>query len=168
MNLIVDDYKSMLRYFNYSGFKLFLIFFRMQFWVTILIRLKTTRNQFALPLVILSDLILSIIFGIEVARTCSIGGGLLIPHPRNIILGATSIGKDCLIMTNVVLGASTPDPENNVHKRPKIGNGVLIGTGAVIIGSVKVGDFCVIGANATVYRSIPDGSKVLSMSKVVE
>ena len=168
MNLILDDYKAMLRYFNYSGVKVFLIFLRMQFWVTILIRLKITKRKIALPFAILSDLILSIIFGIEVARTCSIGGGLLLPHPRNIILGATSIGKDCIIMTNVVLGASTPDPENNAHKRPKIGNGVLIGTGAVVIGSVEVGNFCIVGANATVYRSIPEGSKVLSASKVIE
>ena len=96
-----------------------------------------------------------VVFGIEVSPQVQIGGGLFLPHTVGTVLGAVSIGENCTIMQGVTLGTSEPDMGFTVAMRPVIGRGVLIGAGAKVIGSVKVGDHARIGANAVVLIDVP-------------
>ena len=78
-----------------------------------------------------------------------IGGGLLLFHAYGTILNAQSIGKNCRIVHNVTLG------DKNGGK-PVIGDSVEILTNAVIFGDIRIGNNCVIGPGAVVFKSIPD------------
>ena len=96
-----------------------------------------------------------IVFGIEVSPRVKIGGGLFLPHTVGTVIGAESIGKNCTIMQGVTLGSSEPDLGFDISTRPQIGNDVLIGAGAKIIGRVTVSDHAKIGANAVVLCNVP-------------
>lgn len=96
-----------------------------------------------------------VIFGIEVSPKVQIGGGLFLPHTVGTVIGAERIGDNCTIMQGVTLGSSEPDMGFTMSTRPVIGNDVLIGAGAKVIGRVTVGDHTKIGANAVVLRDVP-------------
>jgi len=96
-----------------------------------------------------------LVFGIEVSPQVQIGGGLFLPHTVGTVLGAARIGDNCTIMQGVTLGTSEPDMGFTVSERPVIGNHVLIGAGAKVIGHITVGDHAKIGANAVVLRDVP-------------
>ena len=83
-----------------------------------------------------------------------IGGGLLLFHAYGTILNAASIGRNCRIVHNVTLG------EKNCGK-PVIGDCVEILTNAVIFGDIRIGNNCVIGPGAVVFKSIPDNCVVV-------
>ena len=92
----------------------------------------------------------SMVTGTDIPVTVSIGAGLLIPHPNGIIIhGDSSIGINCLIFQQVTIGS------RNGSAPPIIGNNVDIGAGAKIIGSIKIGDYAKIGANAVVLTDVP-------------
>jgi serine O-acetyltransferase len=95
------------------------------------------------------------VFGIEVSPQVQIGGGLFLPHTVGTVLGAERIGDNCTIMQGVTLGTSEPDMGFTVSRRPVIGNHVLIGAGAKVIGRITIGDHARIGANAVVLRDVP-------------
>lgn len=97
------------------------------------------------------------IFGLEVSPKVAIGGGLFLPHTVGTVIGAESIGENCTIFQGVTLGASEMDLQYSREKRPVIGNNVLIGAGAKVIGPVRVGDHAKIGANAVVVKDVPSG-----------
>ena len=78
-----------------------------------------------------------------------VGGGLLLFHAYGTILNAQSIGKNCRIVHNVTLG----DKQGG---KPVIGNRVEILANAVITGGIMIGNDCVIGPGAVVFKSIPD------------
>lgn len=96
-----------------------------------------------------------LVFGIEVSPQVQIGGGLFLPHTVGTVIGAERIGENCTILQGVTLGTSEPDMGFTVSERPVIGNEVLIGAGAKVIGRVMVGDHARIGANAVVLRDVP-------------
>lgn len=83
-----------------------------------------------------------------------IGGGLLLFHAYGTILNAERIGKNCRIVHNVTLG----DKQGG---KPVIGDRVEILTNAVITGRITIGNDCVIGPGAVVYKSIPDNCVVV-------
>jgi serine O-acetyltransferase len=89
-----------------------------------------------------------------------IGEGLVISHGFATVVGAKSIGKNCLICQQVTIGAST-------YGEPTILDNVSIFSGAVIFGKITIGNNAVIGANATVYKNIPDNSSVLPGTSTV-
>jgi len=97
-----------------------------------------------------------VFFGIEVSPQVQIGGGLFLPHTLGTVIGAASIGDNCTIMQGVTFGTSEPDMGFTISKRPVIGNDVLIGAGAKVIGRITVGDHARIGANAVVLCDVPD------------
>ena len=107
------------------------------------------------PLSKLCSMLNVIFFGIEVSPKVKIGGGLFLPHTVGTVLGAQSIGANVTIMQGVTLGAKEPDMQFISSTRPVIGNDVLIGAGAKVIGQVYVGDFAKIGANAVVLTDVP-------------
>ena len=104
--------------------------------------------------------------GIEIHPGATIGRRLVIDHGMGIVIGETAeIGDDCLIYHGVTLGGTGKD----VGKRhPTIGNHVLIGTGAKVLGPIKVGDGSRIAANSVVLSEIPENSTAVGIpAKVV-
>jgi serine O-acetyltransferase len=101
-----------------------------------------------------------LLFGLEVAPKCPIGKGLYFPHTHGLVIGAESIGENAILYHNVTLGARDLDIAYLDGRRPVLGNDVLVGTGAVVIGGISIGDGVRIGANAVVFSSIPAGALV--------
>jgi serine O-acetyltransferase len=97
------------------------------------------------------------VFGIEIAVRCSIGKGLFFPHTQGTVIGAASIGENAIIYHGVTLGAKDLDIGYTKTSRPVVGNGVLIGSGAKVLGGVTIGNDVCIGANSVVLDSLPDG-----------
>lgn len=106
-------------------------------------------------------------FGIEVSPQVQIGGGVFLPHTVGTVIGAARIGDNCTIMQGVTLGTSQPDMGFTVSERPVIGNDVLIGAGAKVIGGVTVGDHAKIGANAVVLHDVPPYSVAVGVPAVI-
>jgi serine O-acetyltransferase len=96
-----------------------------------------------------------ILFGIEVPTRLSIGLGLVLMHTQGTVLGAASIGKNVTIYHQVTLGALVMDFDYNPRLRPTIGDGVVIGVGAKILGGLILGNNSVVGANAVVINDVP-------------
>ena len=110
-----------------------------------------------------------VLFGIEVSPRVEIGGGLFLPHTVGTVIGAERIGSNVTIMQGVTLGTKEPDLQFTASLRPVIGNHVLIGSGAKIIGRVFVGDHAKIGANAVVLEDVPPYAVAAGMAaKVME
>ena len=94
--------------------------------------------------------------GIEIHPGAVIGKGLLIDHGMGVVIGETAeIGDDCTIYQNVTLGGTGKDCGK---RHPTIGNNVMIGTGAKVLGPFTVGDNSKIAANAVVLTEIPPDS----------
>ena len=94
--------------------------------------------------------------GIEIHPGAKIGRRLVIDHGMGIVIGETAeIGDDCLIYHGVTLGGTGKD---SGKRHPTIGNNVLIGTGAKVLGPFKVGDNSRIAANSVVLSEIPPDS----------
>ena len=108
------------------------------------------------PLAKLVSLLNFIFFGIEVGIRCEIGEGLFFPHTSGIVIGALSIGRNAIIYQGVTIGARELDFSYLETSRPVIGDDVVISTGAVILGAIRIGDRCRIGVNSVVLTSIPD------------
>lgn len=77
------------------------------------------------------------------------------------------IGRDCRILPNVMIGSKfaggLPDAQP-----PKIGNNVFIGTGAVVIGNIHVGDDVIIGANSVVTKDVPDNCYAVGSPAIIK
>lgn len=97
--------------------------------------------------------------GIEIHPGATLGKRLVIDHGFGVVIGETAvIGDDCIIFHGVTLGGLKFDP---VKRHPTVGNKVLIGTGAKILGPIHIGDGAMIGANAVVIRDVPAGATVV-------
>ena len=96
--------------------------------------------------------------GIEIHPGAQIGKGLFIDHGMGVVIGETAIVGDNVTMYHgTTLGGTTLDP---IKRHPTIGNNVIIGAGAKILGNVTVGDNSKIGANAVLKKSVPPGTLV--------
>ena len=105
--------------------------------------------------------------GIEIHPGATIGRGLVIDHGAGVVIGETAeIGDDCTIYQGATLGGTGKD----VGKRhPTIGNGVMVGAGAKVLGPLTVGDNAKIAAGAVVLSSIPADSTAVGIpAKVVK
>jgi serine O-acetyltransferase len=100
--------------------------------------------------------------GIEIHPGAEIGKGVFIDHGMGVVIGETcKIGNNVLIYHGVTLGATGKD-KNKAQRHPNIGNNVVIGAGAIILGPVNVGCHAKIGAGALVIRDVPNGNTVVS------
>ena len=100
----------------------------------------------------------SAICGADIPLGTRIGGGLLLPHPTGVVIHpAAVLGPNCLIMSGVTIGASR---NGGV---PVFGGGVDIGTGAKILGPVRIGDHAQIGANAVIVADVPAGTTAVGV-----
>ena len=91
--------------------------------------------------------------GVEIHPGATIGHRLVIDHGMGIVIGETAeIGDDCLIYQGVTLGGTGKD---SGKRHPTIGNNVLIGSGAKVLGPFRVGDNARIASGAVVLREVP-------------
>jgi len=97
-------------------------------------------------------------YGIELPATTIVGRRFLIGHQHGIIIHPNAeFGDDCIIVQNVTIGNVAVGRKNS---GPKFGHRVEFGAGAVILGSITVGDDVRIGPNAVVITDLPAGSRV--------
>lgn len=97
--------------------------------------------------------------GIEIHPGARIGKRLVIDHGFGVVIGETAeVGNDCIIFHGVTLGGIKFDP---VKRHPTVGNDVLIGTGAKILGPLRIGDGSRIGANAVIMKDVGPGQRVV-------
>jgi serine O-acetyltransferase len=108
-----------------------------------------------------------VIFGMEVPARLDIGPGLVIPHSVGIILGAARIGDNVTIYQQVTLGAKTADFAYDPAKRPVVCDGAVITAGAKVIGPVRLGRNCLIGANAVVLGDVPDDAMAVGVPATI-
>ena len=106
--------------------------------------------------------------GIEIHPGATIGKNLFIDHGMGVVIGETSIiGDNVTIYHAVTLGGIAPsiesDLQRNEKRHPTIGNDVVIGSGAQIIGPVVVGDGSRIAANAVVVNNVADNSTMVGV-----
>ena len=106
--------------------------------------------------------------GIEIHPGAKIGKNLFIDHGMGVVIGETSeIGNNVTIYHNVTLGGSSPsiDSERQRHEKrhPTIGNDVVIGSGAQIIGPINVGNNARIAANAVVVKDVPENATMVGI-----
>ena len=106
--------------------------------------------------------------GIEIHPGAKIGENLFIDHGMGVVIGETSeIGNNVTIYHAVTLGGISPsiDSERQRHEKrqPSMGNDVVIGSGAQIIGPVKVGNGSRIAANAVVVNDVPENATMVGI-----
>ncbi len=106
--------------------------------------------------------------GIEIHPGAKIGKNLFIDHGMGVVIGETSeIGNNVTIYHAVTLGGSSPsiDSERQRHEKrhPTIGDDVVIGSGAQIIGPIKVGNKSRIASNAVVVKDVPDNATMVGI-----
>lgn len=94
--------------------------------------------------------------GIEIHPGATIGKGLLIDHGMGVVIGETAvIGDDCTIYQGVTLGGTGKETGK---RHPTLGNNVMVGSGAKVLGPFTVGDHSKIAAGAVVLNEVPPGS----------
>jgi len=99
--------------------------------------------------------------GIEIHPGAEIGRGFFIDHGMGVVIGETAvIGENVLLYQGVTLGGTGLEKGK---RHPTIGNNVVIGAGAKVLGNITVGDNSYIGANAVVIKDVPPNSTVVGV-----
>jgi serine O-acetyltransferase len=112
--------------------------------------LKMGRRDFALYLQSRS----SQVFQVDINPAARIGRGIMLDHGTGVVIGETAVvGDNVSILQGVTLGGTGKSDED---RHPKIGDGVLIGAGAIILGNIRVGSCSRIGAGSVVVKPVPD------------
>ena len=103
------------------------------------------------------------ITGIEIHPGAKIGKRLFIDHGMGIVIGeTTTIGNDCTIYHNSTLGGTGKD-KNKRH--PDLGNNVMVGSGAKVLGPIKIGNNVKIGANSVVLKNVPNNTTIVGIPR---
>ncbi len=105
--------------------------------------------------------------GIEIHPAAKIGPGFFVDHGMGVVIGETTeVGEDCLLYQGVTLGGTGKEKGK---RHPTLGNNVVVGTGAKILGAITIGDHAKIGANAVVLDPVPDHAIVVGVpGKVIK
>jgi len=99
--------------------------------------------------------------GIEIHPGATIGPRCFIDHGMGVVIGETTeIGEDVILYQGVTLGGTGKE---RGKRHPTIGNNVVIGTGAKILGNIRIGSNTKVGAGSVVIRSVPDNSTVVGV-----
>jgi serine O-acetyltransferase len=97
-----------------------------------------------------------ILTGVDIHPGATLGPGLFIDHATGVVIGETAeVGEDVMIYHGVTLGGSGRDTGK---RHPTIGDRVIIGAGAKVLGAIKIGDDSRIGANAVVVKEVPSSA----------
>ena len=93
------------------------------------------------------------VFGIDIHPAAKIGKGLMIDHAHSTVVGETAVvGDNVSMLHSVTLGGTGKEDED---RHPKIGDGVMIGAGAKVLGNIKIGNCCRIAAGSVVLHEVP-------------
>lgn len=105
--------------------------------------------------------------GVEIHPACRIGERFFIDHGMGVVIGETAeIGDDCTIYHGVTLGGTT---WQKGKRHPTLGNRVVVGAGAKILGPIHIGDDARVGSNAVVIKDVPAGRTVVGIpGRIVE
>ena len=108
-----------------------------------------------------------LVTGIEIHPGATIGRRFFVDHGMGVVIGETAeVGNDVLIYQGVVLGGTSLKKEK---RHPTIGNNVVIGASAIVLGPITLGDGVRVGANSVVVKSVPPGATVVGVpGKIVE
>jgi serine O-acetyltransferase len=99
--------------------------------------------------------------GIEIHPGAEIGRRLFIDHGMGVVIGETSvIGDDVTLYQGVTLGGTGKEKGK---RHPTLGSGVVVGAGAKILGNIRVGNNCRVGAGSVVLRDVPDDSTIVGV-----
>jgi serine O-acetyltransferase len=102
-----------------------------------------------------------ILTGVDIHPGATLGAGLFIDHATGVVIGETAeVGEDVMIYHGVTLGGSGRDTGK---RHPTIGDRVVIGAGAKVLGAIKIGDDSRIGANAVVVKEVPSSAVVVGV-----
>jgi len=102
--------------------------------------------------------------GVEIHPGATIGRRFFIDHGTGVVIGATTeIGDDVMLYHGVTLGGRST---SQGKRHPTVGNGVMIGAGATVLGAVTIGDRTQIGAQAVVVHDVPADSVVVGIPAV--
>jgi serine O-acetyltransferase len=122
------------------------------------------RKPFSLLYKLLYKLV-QIVTGIELPCEVPIGSNFVIEHSGGIVVsGFARFGDDCRIRNGVVVGLSRVDDPC----APQFGNNVDIGTGAKVLGNIRIGNNVLIGANAVVLTDVPDNCIAVGVPAVIK
>ena len=112
----------------------------------------------------LANLFVRNVYGIELALQTRIGRRVYFAHQHGITVALTAvIGDDCLIQQMATIGHTTGMVDGLPPPAPRLGNRVRVGVGAVVAGDIEIGDDVVIGPNAVVLESVPEGAIVTTV-----
>lgn len=105
--------------------------------------------------------------GIEIHPGAKIGNRFFIDHGKGVVIGETTeIGNDVVIYQGVTLGGTST---KKVKRHPTLGNNIVVGCGAKVLGNITVGDNSQIGANSVVIKDVPPDSTVIGIpAKIVK
>lgn len=99
--------------------------------------------------------------GIEIHPGATLGRRFFIDHGMGVVIGETAvIGDDCTIYHGVTLGGTS---WNKGKRHPTLGNDVVVGAGAKVLGPIEIGNGARIGSNAVVVKSVPDATTVVGI-----
>jgi serine O-acetyltransferase len=99
--------------------------------------------------------------GIEIHPGAQIGDGLLIDHGTGVVIGETAIvGNNVTLYQGVTLGGTGKETGK---RHPTLGNNIVVGAGAKILGNITIGDNSYVGANAVVLQSVPPNATVVGV-----
>jgi serine O-acetyltransferase len=99
--------------------------------------------------------------GIDIHPGATIGRGFFIDHGTGVVIGGTAIiGNDVTIYQGVTLGGTSLQRKK---RHPTIGNNVVIGSGAAVLGDITIGDNVKVGANSVVVKDVPPNSTVVGI-----
>ncbi|NOX97762.1 MAG: serine O-acetyltransferase [Nitrospirae bacterium] len=99
--------------------------------------------------------------GVEIHPGAKIGKGLFIDHGMGVVIGETSVlGDNVTLFQGVTLGGTGKE---RGKRHPTLGNNVVVGAGAKVLGNITIGDDVQVGANAVVIRSVPSHSTVVGI-----
>ena len=99
--------------------------------------------------------------GIEIHPGATIGKGLFIDHGMGVVIGETAeVGDDVMLYHGVTLGGTG---KHKGKRHPTVGNNVVIGSGAKVLGPIKIGNNAKIGANAVVLDDVPEGATAVGI-----
>ena len=102
-----------------------------------------------------------ILTGVDIHPGATLGTGLFIDHATGVVIGETAeVGDDVTIYHGVTLGGTGADTGK---RHPTIGDRVIIGAGAKVLGAIKIGDDSRIGANAVVVKEVPSSAVVVGV-----
>ncbi len=108
-----------------------------------------------------------LVTGIEIHPGATIGRRFFVDHGMGVVIGETAeVGDDVLVYQGVVLGGTSLKKEK---RHPTIGNNVVIGASAIVLGPITLGDGVRVGANSVVVKSVPPGATVIGVpGRIVE